>query len=190
MPRSDTASETALVQAQRQLDKAKQHTRHLQGQLEAHKATLDAHRNGATIDLEATRARIEELENELAEHRREALPGLTTAVSQAKAQQVIDRVSSNSTSLLSDHDARALAAAQAGNLRRSLQGAKQRLADNDATVTELIDTLQGDPGIQDNEHVAFPSPGHVTIHGMTYSTTGPDDLHFLAQRALQHTWPN
>jgi len=184
--------DNAVVQAQHELDQAKRNARRLDRKLETLQAELESYHNGQENlrDVQTIQAQIYETKTALEEQRRAVLPALKAAVSKAQAQQVIDQISDDNSPVLNAEQVRDKAAEVAFSTRQQLDAAKQELDTNAQHVTELIDVLQRDPEVQDNEHISFPAPGQVTIHGVTYTATGAHDLHFMAQRAINQTWPN
>lgn len=186
------AHDDAVQQAQAALTEARQRAYQLQQTIDTLQAQVDAHRDGqdATEDIDATIGRLYDLEAELEDYQRDTLPALTAAHSKAQTQELLDQLSSEDSPLLTEDQARELAATQIGALRRELHNTKARLEDNTQRVKQLIDTLQKHPDSYSDKHISFPSPDTVTIHGYTYSAAGADDLRFMAQRAINRTWSN
>jgi chromosome segregation ATPase len=184
--------DNAVAQAQHELNQAKRNARRLDRRLETLQAELESYYDGQENlrDVQTIQAQIYETKTALEDHRRNVLPALRTAVSKAQSQQVIDQITKDNSTLLNAEQVRNKAAEVAFSTRQQLDAAKQELDDNAHQVTQLIDTLQRDPEVQDNEHISFPAPGQVTIHGVTYTATGAHDLHFMAQRAINQTWAN
>lgn len=175
-----------LRQAQIDLIEAREYVYELEQKLETLQAELEAHHDGqeGIRDTQGTQALIHALEAELQDYQHNVLPALNTAVSKAHAQQVIHQLSDDDTPLLTADQARDKTAQVALAIRQQLQTARQELEHNAQQVTDLVNTLQQDPGAHDDEQISFPAPGQVSIHGRTYDTTGAEDLYFMAHRAF------